>query len=223
MDETSWRINGDNVWLWAFITKGEALYKIASSRSHKVPLKVLGKRPKGVDVHDRFSAYKTLARKTGKRPQQYCWSHLIADSKELAQFYGDEGKHIHQVMKKIYAKAKNFDHKGTDEDIEKLYRDMADKLNRPYKSMHCHKFVVNLLKGKDNLFQFVKNPEVEGTNNRAERALRHSVIARKISGGSRSPKGAKIYETLTSIYHTLCLRNQNLLTHGPIIILTSHG
>jgi len=42
MDETSWRINGINVWLWAFITKGEALYKIAASRSHEVPLEVLG-------------------------------------------------------------------------------------------------------------------------------------------------------------------------------------
>ncbi len=64
-------------------------------------------------------------------------------------------------------------------------------------------FVKNLLKRKDSLFQFVKNPDVEGTNNRCERALRHRVIARKISGGSRSEKGAKIYERLTSVYHTM--------------------
>jgi hypothetical protein len=120
IDETSWRIDGKNVWLWAFVTKGEALYKIASSRSHEVPLEVLGKRHNGVDIHDRFSAYKALARKTGN-PQQDCWAHLANDAKELAQFYGEEGEHIHQTIKKTYGCAKAFDHKGTDADVEKLF------------------------------------------------------------------------------------------------------
>jgi transposase-like protein len=222
IDETSWRINGKNVWLWAFVTKGEALYKIALRRNHNVPLDVLGEKHNGVDVHDRFSAYKALARKTGNT-QQDCWAHIINDTKELAQFYGEEGEHIHQVIKKTYECAKAYDHKGTDEDIEKLFQDMADELNRPYKSQHCHKFVVNLLKEKDNLFEFVKNPEVDGTNNAAERAIRPAVVARKISGGSRSPRGAEIYERLISVIHTLRARDQNILEHGPLILATSHG
>ena len=224
MDETSWRINGENKWLWVFITKGEALYKIASSRGHEVPLDVLGKDTKGVDIHDRHKAYNTLAKKTGKRPQQDCWSHLICNAKELAQFYGTEGAHIHKTLQRTYQKALTFDHNGTDEDIKKLYNDMKAALTQePYKSHKCWKFVENLLKEEDKLFQFVKNPEVEATNNRAERALRHSVIARKISGGNKTPKGARIYETLTSVYHTLKLRYQSLLKDGPSIILTSHG
>lgn len=222
IDETSWRIDGENVWLWAFVTKGEALYKIASTRGHEVPEEVLGKKHNGVDIHDRFSAYKALAKKSGN-PQQDCWSHIINDTKELAQFYGEEGEHIHQVIKRIYKRAKAYDHKGTDEDIEKLFRDMADELNRPYKSMHCHKFVVNLLKEKDNLFEFVKNPDVDGTNNAVERALRHAVVARKVNGGNRSDRGARIYEVLLSIIQTLHLNGQNLLVHGPQILLTSHG
>ena len=222
MDETSWRINGTNVWLWAFITKGEALYKIVASRSHEVPLEVLGKKPKGVDIHDRFSAYKALAKKT-KRPQQDCWAHLICNAKELAQFYGNDGKRIHEILKYTYQQALKFDHKGTDKDIKKLYKDMKTALTQePYKSTKCWKFIGNLLKEKNNLFQFVKNPDVEATNNRAERGLRHSVIARKISGGNKTQKGAHIYETLTSVCHTLQLREQNLLTHGPSIIQTSH-
>jgi len=223
MDETSWRINGENMWLWAFITKGEALYKIAASRSHEVPLEILGKKSKGVDIHDRHSAYKTLAKKT-KRPQQDCWAHIICNAKELAQFYGDDGKRVHKILKHTYQQALKFDHKGTDEDIKKLYNNMKTALTQePYKSTKCWKFVENLLKEKNNLFQFVKNPEVEATNNIAERGLRHSVIARKISGGNKTPKGAQIYETLTSVYHTLQLRGQNLLTNGSSIIQTSHG
>jgi len=223
MDETSWRIDGTTAWLWAFVTKGEVLYKIASSRGHEVPLKVLGKHPKGVDIHDRFSAYNTLARVTGKRPQQVCWAHLIQDCKELAQFYGEEGKLIQRVMKKTYVRACAFDHKGTDEDIDDLYCAMMNDIDRQYKSSHCNKFVKGLKKAQESLFQFVKNPDVEGTNNRAERALRHSVVARKISGGSRSEFGASVYETLLSVVHTIQLRGQNIIEHGPDILLTSHG
>ena len=52
------------------------------------------------------------------------------------------------------------------------------------KDAGCRKFVKNLLKWKREwLFQFVMNPHVEPTNNRAEMGLRHSVIYRKTSGG----------------------------------------
>lgn len=223
MDETTWRINGQNAWLWVFVTKWEAIYDIASTRGHEAALKMLGENPKGTDVHDRFSAYKTLAVKTGNRPQQYCWAHILADSKELTQFYGDEGRHIHKTLKKTYKKATGFNHDGTDEDVEHLYQELTDNLDRTYKSSHCYKFVKNLLGQKDALFQFVTNQDVEATNNAAERAIRHSVVARKISGGSRSTTGARTYSLLMTLLRTLSIRNQNILTDGPTILLTSHG
>lgn len=222
IDETTWRINGKNSWLWVFVTKGAALYKIASSRSHKVPLDVLGKEHNGVDTHDRFSAYKTLARKT-KNPQQYSWSHILADAKELSQFYGAEGEHILHVLKTVYEHAKAFDHQGTDENIEKLCCDLISELDRPYKSIRCHKFAENLLKDLDCLFEFVKNPDVDGTNNAAERALRPSVVARKVSGGSRSSRGASVYQRLMSVLQSFHLKGWDFLAHGKEIMLTSHG
>jgi len=222
IDETTWRINGENANLWVFVTKGETLYKIAASRSHTVPLKMLGKKHNGVDVHDRFSAYTTLAQKT-KNIQQDCWAHIIKNAEELAHFYGDEGTQILQIVKDTYVAAKTYDHKGTDTDIETLFQTMAEALNRPYRSSHCHRFVVNLLNEKDNLFEFVKNPYVEGTNNRAERAIRPPVIARKISGGNRSEEGARNYEILLSVTQTLHQNGQNLIEHGLAILLTSHG
>lgn len=222
IDETTWWINGENANLWVFVTKGETLYKIASSRSHTIPLNVLGKKHTGVDIHDRFSAYTTLAQKT-KNIQQDCWTHIIKNAEELAHFYGEEGTQILQVVKDTYAAAKTYDHKGTDKDIEALFQTMVDACNRSYKSSHCHRFVVNLLNEKDNLFEFVRNPHVEGTNNRAERALRPPVTARKISGGNRSEQGARNYEILLSVTQTLHQNGQNLIEHGPAILLTSHG
>jgi transposase len=200
----------------------KTLYKIASSRSHTVPLNVLGKKHNGFDIHDRFSAYTTPAQKT-KNIQQDCWTHIIKNAEELAHFYGKEGAQILQVVKEIYAAAKTYDHKGTDKDIDILFQTIVDAFNHHYKSSHCHRFVVNLLNEKDNLFEFVRNSHVEGTNNRAERAIRPPVIARKISGGNRSEQGARNYEILLSVTQTLHQNGQNLIEHGLAILLTSHG
>ncbi|EQD62955.1 transposase, unclassified family protein, partial [mine drainage metagenome] len=79
MDTTSWRVNGENHDLWTFVTKSEAIFRITKSNNHEVPLAVLGDH-KGTDVHDRHSAFETLAKKTGN-DQQYCWSHIICDAK----------------------------------------------------------------------------------------------------------------------------------------------
>ncbi|MGC8618842.1 MAG: IS66 family transposase, partial [Thermoplasmata archaeon] len=63
----------------------------------------------------------------------------------------------------------------------------------------------------------VVDPNVEPINNRAERALRPSVIYRKVSGGTRSPRGSKTYDTLLSIFHTQKLR-RNFLRDLPKLI-----
>jgi transposase len=223
MDETSWRIDGQNVWLWAFVTKGEALYLVANSRGHEVPLGVLGTEPKGVDIHDRLSVYDTLASKTGNRPQQYCWGHIICDAKELAKFHGEDGEVILRILKKTYVRAMEFDHKGTEADVEALFHHMKGDLDRQYKSKKCQRFVSNLLKDKAGLFVFVTNPDVEATNNAAERALRHPVVARKISGGSRSAKGAKVFGTLMSVVQSFKQSGKDLLVDGPVVLNTSHG
>jgi len=223
MDETMWKINGKKSWLWGFFTKATSLYHIANERNHKVPLNLLGDEASGVNVRDRHSLYNTLSKKNKKFSDQYCWSHILCDSKELSTFYPKDGKYIHRILKRVYKKAKKYDHKGTKENVIELIMDLECLLEKDYKSVRCHRFVRNLLSQKDNLFIFVTNPDVESTNNRAERGLRHSVIARKISGGSKSDKGAEAHSVLTSVVQTLELRDLNIVSDGPSILRTSHG
>ena len=45
-------------------------------------------------------------------------------------------------------------------------------------------------------------PEVPPDNNPAERSLRHLVISRKVSGGTRSEQGTESKMTLASIFGT---------------------
>lgn len=70
IDETFWSIDGMIVQMWAFIVIDVALYVITDSRGHEVPLEVLGKRPRDVDIHVRLRAIDTLAKRIENRPQR---------------------------------------------------------------------------------------------------------------------------------------------------------
>ena len=62
------------------------------------------------------------------------------------------------------------------------------------------------------------NPDVEPTTNRTERALRSSVIYRKISDGPRPERGAEIYTRMYSIYYTSKLRVKKFLGYTPFVV-----
>jgi transposase len=214
MDTTTWRESGENMALWVFVTKGEAIFHIARSNNHEIAESML-REHSGTDIHDRHSAFETLASKT-KNQQQYCWSHLICDARELESFYGEEGRSIKEVLQEIHEEAKSFRGRGTSEDVDALHEKLIFLIDRDYAHRRSQKFVDNLLRRrKEWLFRFVVDPDVESTNNRAERALRPSVIARKVSGGSRSQKGSKAYEVLESIRYTAKLRNKNFIKDVP--------
>jgi len=59
---------------------------------------------------------------------------------------------------------------------------------------------------RDRMFHWVEDRRVPAENNLAERQLRPTVIARKVSFGSQSDNGAKTREILMSILHTLKAR-----------------
>jgi hypothetical protein len=59
------------------------------------------------------------------------------------------------------------------------------------------------------LFVFIRFPNVKSDNNHAERIIRHTVIARKISGGTKTPKGSETKAILTSLFDTWQLQNLN--------------
>jgi len=202
IDETSWRINGKNYWLWLFINKEIALFIVDRKRSSGVPIKILGNQKGKIIIEDRFSAYNKFAEVSGCE-QQICWAHLLRNSKDLAEHYR-EAKYIHRRMKYIYGKAKEGERK------EKLLHWMDLIASRNYRSTEVFKFVKSVCRNhKENLFRFVDNPEIDSTNNRAERGLRHAVVIRKISNGSRSEDGAEVTVRLLSVLQTMKLQEVN--------------
>ncbi len=56
---------------------------------------------------------------------------------------------------------------------------------------------------RGNLLRFLHDPSIEPTNNRAKRALRPAVIARKVSHCSKNAQGAEAFAVFTSVLRTL--------------------
>lgn len=210
-DSTGWRINGKNYFAWVFVAAGIVLYKIRKRNNHKVGLVLFGKGQEGKTlVVDRHSAHRTLAEKTGF-VLQFCWSHILKESKRLAKEYGVNGKYVHKKLKQIYDLANGLNHNGTDEMVEQLKGEIVELFDRHYKSLTVWKFVKGLNRDREGLFRFVTDLEINATNNISERELRAVVIIRKISNGSRSRRGANASAMLLSIIQTLRLQKKNVL------------
>lgn len=211
-DSTGWRVNGKNYFAWVFIASGVVLYKVRLRNNHKVGLSLFGKGQKGkVLCVDRHSAFRTLAEKAGF-VLQLCWAHILRDSKDLEESFGAEGNYVHRKLKEIYVLAKGLNHKGSAEQVQQLQGMVFEITQRHYKHITMRRFVNALFyRDVENLFRFVTDPEIPSTNNISERELRHLVIMRKVSNGSRSQRGAVATAILTSIIQTLRLRKENVL------------
>ena len=107
------------------------------------------------------------------------------------------------ILISVYGKAKKLPKKTVDEITEDHMNSLCEEflhMDVPYESKKCKGFVNTLLKRKKNYrFRFVINRSVESTNNRAERAMRPIVTYRKVSGGSRSMRGAKGFTKVYSV------------------------
>ncbi len=211
-DSTSWRVNGKNYFAWVFIVAGVVLYKIRKRNNSRVPLSVFGTKQKGMTlVIDRHSALRALAEKAGFF-LQLCWSHILEDSKDLAKNFGAEGKYVHRKLKEIYEMALCFEGKGEQEHVDALKAEIFALTLRHYKHSTVRKFTHNLWKRDiDSLFHFVTDPDVDPTNNISERELRHLVIIKKISNGSRSARGAHATAMLLSVIQSLRMNKKNPL------------
>lgn len=212
-DETGWRKKGRNFWLWTFISEEIALFKIAKSRGHNVPKRIIGKDYDGIVTSDGHSAYNKLEDVTKCR-QQKCWVHILRNAKKLAKAH-KEGKYIHRKLKEIFKEAKLYEEKQEFEMIPLLIEKIDKMASRKYKHSEARKFINGLAKRhRYNLFRFIGNEQIKSDNNTAERAIRKAVIIRKISGGNRSHAGSIATERMMSFVQTCQLQNKDFFVEG---------
>jgi hypothetical protein len=215
VDETGWRVGGDNWWLWAFVTKRLALYKAAHSRGSKIIFEELGEDYSGIVIADFFSAYNMLTCE-----QQKCLVHLLRELREVAKKNkSKEFAAFRKRLKRIIADALRLVARDMDGDTyERRMLRILDRVHimdeAGYKDAHCRRLAKRLRTHEHSLFTFLFYPgEVEPDNNRAERAIRPAVIIRKMSGGSRTPAGAYATADLMSLARTCALNGRNFVSY----------
>jgi transposase len=80
MDETGWRIDGVNHWLWTMLSDSATVYHIDKSRGQKVTDKLLGEHYSGTLISDFYSAYARV-----DCDKQKCLVHLLRELKETRE------------------------------------------------------------------------------------------------------------------------------------------
>ena len=84
-DETGWRENGRNGYLWSFTTPKVRYLLYRPSRGGAVVEEVLGEEFDGVLVSDFYGAYNVY-----QGPHQRCWVHLLRAMHQLKERYPQE-------------------------------------------------------------------------------------------------------------------------------------
>jgi transposase len=209
-DETHWRENGINHYVWYGGNDDLAVFHIDRSRSSDVATSIFGDRFEGVLNTDGYAGYNAV----NAFKRQSCLAHLIRKAKDIIQ-------QIEQMENRDVAAI------GFCERLIELFNDGCRKNKSikkyPYQGKkhyysRLNKICKNRQKNKDaeafrerlldpkreynRLFTFMDHSEVEPTNNQAEQSIRNLVIFRKICFGTRSKEGSYSHSVLPSLLLT---------------------
>jgi transposase len=205
-DETGWRTDGRNGYSWLFCTDRVSLCLYRQTRSASVVREVLGEKElDGVLVVDRYNGYNRV-----KCQMQYCYAHLMRDVEDLQDEFADqtEVQSFATTVIPLLADAMHLHSKPLSD--AQYYREagkLKGQIERAMKAEARHPGVRTIqdlfVEKAERMYQWASDRRVPADNNRAERELRPTVIARKVSFGSQSEGGAKTRETLMSVMQTL--------------------
>ncbi len=201
-DETGWRENGRNGYVWTFSTLEHRLF-LHGSRAKPMLTRGLGEAFAGVLVSDFYGVY------TGTEGvHQYCWAHLLRDIHDLTTQHPDDAalRGWAAAVGTVFATAQA-GARGHRADRWRARNRAQTDLTRvctPWLDPRVPQtpLCTRMLRYLESLFVFVTEPAVPATNNVAERSLRPLVVSRKISGGTRSARGTHTKMTLASLFGT---------------------
>lgn len=199
-DETGWKENGRLVWLWVLVTNTVTLFLIGG-RSWEVIADIM-EGYSGWLMSDGYQVYRIYAQRLR------CWAHLIRKARGLsesldqeAQTFGEKvlaclSMLIEQIYQARAGPSANLKTKFADQ-LEELKAWCEQHRDSPHKK--TRELARELLNDWDAIWTVLEHPELPLTNNIAECALRHWVIARRISHGTRTKQGSRAFALLASV------------------------
>jgi transposase len=208
-DETGWRIGGLKAWLHVVVTQLVTIYVVDPTRSAAVAMRVLGRLYTGLLLTDGWAAYDAFE----LAERQQCLAHIIRRCDEILETADKGGVRFPRAIKELMQRALAIrDETATLPPGERQARrfDAAEALEAelerlvaPAKTNAANdKLAVFLWNHLNEWFTFLERDIDDATNWRAEHAIRNGVANRKVSGGNRTPRGARAQGVLMSVVET---------------------
>ena len=208
---------GKRGWQWVMVTAVVTVFIQGLSRSTAAAIELLGNAFDGIVVSDRFSSYNHLP----TQQRQLCWVHLIRDLTAIAERPGasaEFGAELLGLQQQLFGHWHHYregkiDWPALQQSCRPIRQAFETTLQRvvelgyqrgertPWAS--TVRTCQQLQKVRGGLWTFLETRGIEPTNNAAERALRQSVIQRKISHGVQSASGAICRSRLLTVTTTL--------------------
>ena len=204
-DETPWKEWGQLLWLWVIISPTVCLYLIGY-RSQELLTNLFGDQIKGWLMSDGYKVY----RKYQNRLR--CWAHVIRKAKGLTEAYDKEainfGKQVNEWLEKLMKAIYQARETPPDTPLTVTYaaeleafKQLCER-HRESKHEKTRELAGEFLNDWEAFWVVLAHPFLPLTNNEAERALRHWVIARLISQGTRTEQGTRAFGLLASVIET---------------------
>ncbi len=227
-DESSLKNNGKKHWIWCITAPLFTLFHIAATRSRSVLEELIGEDYDGFINFDYFSANCSFAWNFDIKAQ-YCWAHLIRDIRFLIKHPDNETKvwaeQLQDRSRKLFS-AWHRREEMSDEGFRRsmlIHRDrFLEIIRKPPDSkeaenLACRFPIVEYPAGdnvetydmSEDYFRFMFDTGVEPTNNHAEQQVRHCVIDRKITQGTRSLAGQRYHERMWTAIATCGKRERS--------------
>ncbi len=204
-DETGWRTDGHSGYSWIFCSEKINIFKFEETRSGRVPKEIFGEKElPGVLVVDRYNGYNKAPCKI-----QYCYAHLLRKVEDLRKQFNDDlevecfvGTFVPVIASAIHLRTLKISDEEYYREAELIKQKILKIIDSGSKHLGIKEIQTIFKEKKDRLYHWVTDRNVPTDNNRAERELRPTVIARKVSFGSQSKRGASTRAILMSILYT---------------------
>ena len=228
-DDTGWRVGGEPAHLMAFETAAATVYQVRARHRNEEVREVVPAEYAGVLVTDRGRSYDAIEL-AGVR-QQKCRAHIQRTLSEVREHQHGKARAFGRRLQGLFRQAIDLWHAyhqgkrtGFTAQAQQLQEAITHHLrDRPLKDPDNRR-LLNELGGhhdRGNLLRFLDDPRVEPTNNRAERALRPAVIARKVSQCSKTARGAQTFAAFTSVVRTLAKTGADSIVEGLLHVFRS--
>lgn len=210
VDETPWKESATLLWLWTLVCATSVLF-VVGQRSRDMLVNILGNKFIGVLMSDGYAVYRHWQNRLR------CWSHLkrkmigLSESTDARVGRVGEGMRMQFAILVAAIYAARLEPPRESSLAEALAAPMATLKaiclqHRDDTHEKLRALAVELLLDWDVIMRQVKEPLLPLTNNDAERSLRHWVILRRISNGTRSVGGTRAFALLASVIETCRLR-----------------